>query len=119
MTFLSAWRLLLLAAPVALLLAYVAAQRARRKTAVRFTSVDMLASVVPRRPGWQRHIPAAVVLAALVLLVIAFAQPAEALRTPKQRATVACASPAAASKMTVSTCDVEELNRPATFSSSA
>jgi Ca-activated chloride channel family protein len=87
-TFLSAWRLWLLAAPVALLIAYIAAQRARRKTAVRFTSVDMLASVAPRRPGWQRHIPAAVLVGALVLLVVAFAQPAQALRTPKQRATV-------------------------------
>jgi Ca-activated chloride channel family protein len=48
----------------------------------------MLASVAPRRPGWQRHIPAAVLLGALVLLVVAFAQPAQALRTPKQRATV-------------------------------
>ena len=88
MTFLSAWRLLLLAAPIALLFAYIAAQRARRKTVVRFTSVDMLASVAPRRPGWQRHIPAGVLLGALALLVVAFAQPAQALRTPKQRATV-------------------------------
>ncbi|HSS09992.1 MAG TPA: VWA domain-containing protein [Acidimicrobiales bacterium] len=88
MTFLSAWRLVLLAAPVALLLAYLAAQRARRKSVVRFTSVDMLASVAPRRPGWQRHIPAGVLLGALVLLVLGFAQPAQALRTPKQRATV-------------------------------
>jgi len=87
-TFLSEWRLLFLSAPFALLFAYIAAQRARRKTAVRFTSVDMLASVAPRRPGWQRHIPAAVLLGALVLLVLAFAQPAQALRTPKQRATV-------------------------------
>lgn len=88
MTFLSAWRLVLIAGPVALLVAYVAAQRARRKVVVRFTSVEMLASVAPRRPGWQRHVPAGALLAALVLLVLAFAQPARALRTPRQRATV-------------------------------
>jgi Ca-activated chloride channel family protein len=87
-TFLSSARLLLLVAPVALLLAYLAVQRARQKTVVRFTSVDMLASVAPRRPGWQRHIPAAGLFLALVLLVIGFAQPAQAERTPKQRATV-------------------------------
>ncbi|HWD73239.1 MAG TPA: VWA domain-containing protein, partial [Actinomycetota bacterium] len=59
MTFLSAWRLAFLVVPLGLLLAYLGAQRARQKTAVRFTSVDMLASVAPRRPGWQRHLPTA------------------------------------------------------------
>jgi Ca-activated chloride channel family protein len=87
-TFLSSWRLVFLIAPVALLAAYLVAQRARQKAVVRFTSVDMLASVAPRRPGWQRHVPAAGLFLALVLLVISFAQPAHALRTPKQRATV-------------------------------
>jgi Ca-activated chloride channel family protein len=87
-TFLSSWRLILLAAPVAFLIAYLVAQRARRKAAVRFTSVDMLASVAPRRPGWQRHVPAASLLIAMVLLVLGFAQPASAMRIPRQRATV-------------------------------
>jgi Ca-activated chloride channel homolog len=87
-TFLSSWRLLLLAGPAALLVAYLVAQRARRRAVVRFTTVDMLASVAPRRPGWQRHLPAAALLSALVLLVIGFAQPARAIRTPRQRATV-------------------------------
>jgi Ca-activated chloride channel family protein len=88
MTFLSSWRLLLLVIPVALLASYLLVQRARRKIAVRFTSVDMLASVAPRRPGWQRHIGAGALVAAMVLLVLGFAQPARAERTPKQRATV-------------------------------
>jgi Ca-activated chloride channel homolog len=87
-TFLSAWRLLLLAAPVGLLVAYLVAQRARRKAALRFSSVELLASVAPRRPGWQRHVPAAVLLGALVLLVVGFAQPTRVERTPRQRATV-------------------------------
>src|SRR5207244_6217966 len=76
MTFLSAPRLLLLAAPVALLVAYVVVQRTRRRLVVRFTSVDMLASVAPRRSGWQRHIPAAALLWAVCLLVLGFAHPA-------------------------------------------
>jgi len=88
MTFLSSWRLVLLAAPVGLLIAYLLMQRARRKAVVRFTSVDMLASVAPRRPGWQRHIPAGVLIGALVLLIVGFAQPTRAVRTPRQRATV-------------------------------
>jgi Ca-activated chloride channel family protein len=88
MTFLSGWRLVLLVAPVGLLLAYLAAQRSRQKTAVRFTSVDMLASVAPRRPGWQRHLPTAALIAALAVLIVGFAQPARAVRIPRQRATV-------------------------------
>lgn len=88
MTFLTPWRLAFLAAPFVLVLAYFAAQRSRQKAAVRFTSVGLLASVAPRRPGWQRHLPAAAFLAALVVLIAGFAQPARAIRTPKQRATV-------------------------------
>ena len=88
MTFLASWRLLLLFVPAALLVAYLLAQRARRKVAVRFTSVDLLASVAPRRSGWQRHVASVTLLAALVLLVLGFAQPARVERTPKQRATV-------------------------------
>jgi Ca-activated chloride channel family protein len=88
MTFLASWRLLLLVAPVALLVAYLGVQHSRRRVAIRFTSVDLLASVAPRRSGWQRHIASAALLGALVLLVVGFAQPARVLRTPKQRATV-------------------------------
>jgi Ca-activated chloride channel family protein len=88
MTFIASWRLLLLFAPVALLVAYLWVQRSRRRVAVRFTSVDLLASVAPRRSGWQRHIASAGLLVALILLVVGFAQPARVLRTPKQRATV-------------------------------
>src|SRR6478736_6657665 len=88
MTFLSAWRLLLLAVPVALLVAYVLVQRRRHVQVLRFTSVDLLDSVAPRRQGWQRHLPAAAMLLTLVVLTLAFAQPAMALRTPKDRATI-------------------------------
>jgi Ca-activated chloride channel family protein len=88
MTFLVSWRLVFIVAPIALFLAYLLAQRSRRRAAVRFSSVDLLASVVPRRPGWQRHLPAAAFLAALVLFVLAFAQPVRLIRTPKKEATV-------------------------------
>jgi Ca-activated chloride channel homolog len=88
MTFLSSWRLVFLAAPVALLAAYIFAQRSRRKAAIRFSSVDLLASVAPRRPGWQRHVPAFAFLAALIVFVFAFAEPTRAVRTAKKEATV-------------------------------
>ena len=88
MTFLASWRLAFLAVPVLLLVAYLLAQRSRRRAAVRFTGVDLLASVAPRRPGWQRHVPAGALLLAFVVFVLAFAEPARVIRTPKQRATV-------------------------------
>lgn len=88
MTFLSQGRLVLLVGPLVLVTAYLAIQRHRSASVVRFTTVDMLASIAPRRTGWQRHISAAALLGALVLLVIGFARPAETLRSPRQRATV-------------------------------
>lgn len=91
MSFLSPGRLFLLAAPVALLVAYVLVQRARQKYALRFTSVELLASVAPKRPGWQRHIPAAVLSVALVVLVVGFARPTHNVRIPRQRAAVVLA----------------------------
>jgi Ca-activated chloride channel homolog len=88
MTFMSAWRLALLVLPVALLVAYVMVQRRRHAQVLRFTSVDLLDSVAPRRSAWRRHVPAAALLLALVVLTLAFAQPALAMRTPRDRATV-------------------------------
>jgi Ca-activated chloride channel family protein len=88
MSFLSPWRLLFLAAPIALVVAYVVAQRRRKRYTVRFTSLDLLGSVAPRRSGWQRHVASAAIIGALGLLVVAFARPAHAVQVPRQRATV-------------------------------
>jgi Ca-activated chloride channel family protein len=82
------WRLLILAAPVGLLIAYVVAQRSRRKYALRFTSVDLLASVAPRRPGWQRHVSAVLMLAAVAALVFGFARPTATKKVARQRGTI-------------------------------
>src|SRR5919204_536830 len=46
--------------PIALA-AYIVAQRRKRQYAVRYTNVDVLASVAARI-GWGKHIPAAIVL---------------------------------------------------------
>jgi Ca-activated chloride channel homolog len=88
LSFLSPWRLLLLIAPAAVLAGYVLAQRRRRTLALRFSSVDLLASVMPRRSGWQRHAAGGMLIAAIAVLVVGFARPATAVRTPKDRATI-------------------------------
>jgi Ca-activated chloride channel homolog len=88
MTFLApAWLLLLL--PVAgLVAAYVVLQRRRRHYAVRFTNLDLLASVAPKRPGWRRHVTAAAAVIGLGALVIALARPARDEEVARDEATV-------------------------------
>ena len=73
--FLAPVRLALLVVPVALGVAYVAVQLRRRRYALRFTTVDMLAEVAPDRPGWRRHATAAVLLVAVLTAALAFARP--------------------------------------------
>lgn len=88
MNFLSPTRLVLLLAPLALVAAYVVVQFQRKRYAVRFSNVDLLASVAPKRPGWRRHVAAGLILASLSALVVAFAQPTREVKVPKERATV-------------------------------
>ena len=88
MTFLASERLWLLVVVVALAAAYVVLQRRRRHYAVRFTNLDLLASVAPKRPGWRRHASAALIGVALVGVVLGLARPARDERVPKKAATV-------------------------------
>jgi Ca-activated chloride channel family protein len=90
-TFLSGWRLLLLLTPAALLAVYIVVQRSRQRVAVRFTDLELLSSVAPRRTGWQRHVAAALLLLSIVVLTLGFARPAWASRVPRERATVVLA----------------------------
>ncbi|MGI9120796.1 MAG: VWA domain-containing protein [Acidimicrobiales bacterium] len=89
MTFLATDRLLLLFVVAALAAGYVVMQiRGRRRYAVRFTNLALLASVAPKRPGWRRHVPAALLLASLVGMVVSLARPARAEMVPRERATI-------------------------------
>ncbi|MEV0289707.1 MULTISPECIES: VWA domain-containing protein [unclassified Kribbella] len=80
--------LLLLGLVVALVAAYLVAQRRRSKYAVRFATLPMLEKVAPTRPGWRRHAPAVAFLAAVTVLTIAIARPVADIRVPRERATV-------------------------------
>ncbi len=88
MTFLSPQRLWLMIAVVALAAGYILLQWRRRAYTVRFTNVNLLSSVAPKRPGWRRHIAAVIYLVALTTLVLGFAQPARDERIPRERATI-------------------------------
>ena len=91
MSFLEPIRLWLLLGVVALLVAYVVLQRRRPTYAVRFTELDLLASMVPRSAAWRRHVPAALLLLSLTALVTAFARPEADVQVPRERATVVVA----------------------------
>jgi Ca-activated chloride channel family protein len=87
-TFLSPWWLLLLVPVVLLAVAYLLQQRRRSRYAVTFASLPMLERLAPRRPGWRRHLPAALLLLAFVALAVAVARPQADVRVPRKNATV-------------------------------
>lgn len=88
MSFASPWLLLSLLVVPAALAGYLLLQRRRNRYVVRFTNLDVLAGVVERRRQWRRHVPAALLLAALTVLCVALAKPTVTLAAPKERSTV-------------------------------
>jgi len=91
LSFLAPDRLWLLLGVAALVVAYVVQARRRSRYAVRFTELDLLASVAPKRPGWRRHVPAALLLLSLVALTVGFARPQAEVQVPRERATIVVA----------------------------
>ena len=77
----------LLVVPLAAL-AYVFIQRRRSRYAVRFTNVDLLANLVDQAPGWRRHVPPVLYLAAIAALALALGRPHMTLATPREEATI-------------------------------
>ncbi len=75
--FLEPARLWLLVVVALLGVAYLAVLRWRRGAVVRFTQVEVLDRVAPRRPAWRRHVVAALQLVGLALAVVAVARPVD------------------------------------------
>ncbi|MFS2295042.1 MAG: VWA domain-containing protein [Actinomadura sp.] len=88
MTFLSPERLWLLGLLPVLAAVYVLLQLRRRNYAVRFTNLALLSQVAPRRPGWRRHVAAALFLVMIALMMVGFARPAATVKVPRDRATI-------------------------------
>jgi Ca-activated chloride channel family protein len=81
------WLWLLLAVAV-LAAVYVLVQLQRKKYVARFSNVELLGSVAPRRPGWRRHLTFALVLIGLTCVTLALARPSHETKVPRERATV-------------------------------
>jgi Ca-activated chloride channel family protein len=88
MTFLAPHQLWLVLPLAALVAAYVWVQLRRRHFAARFTNLDLLASIAPKRPGWRRHVAAGGMALALLAMVVGLAHPATDRKVPKEEATV-------------------------------
>jgi Ca-activated chloride channel homolog len=91
MTFQSPLWLLALLVIAALVGVYVLLQLRRKAYAARFTNVALLGTIVPKRPGWRRHLAFGVVALGLATLVVSLAVPSTEVRVPRERATVVMA----------------------------
>ncbi|CAB4711801.1 unannotated protein [freshwater metagenome] len=86
--FLVPMRLWCLLGVVALVATYVFMQFKRPRYTVRFSNLNLLDKVAPKRPGWRRHLGAGFFALALTTLVIAYAQPIMTTKVPQERTTI-------------------------------
>jgi Ca-activated chloride channel family protein len=88
MSFASPLWLLALALVPAALFAYDRARRGRKRYAVRYTAVANVQLAVGETRNWQRHLPAALALAAIAALAFALARPHIAYSAAADQASV-------------------------------
>jgi Ca-activated chloride channel family protein len=81
------WLLALLAIPLALAVEWLLARR-RRRYAVRFPALPILAAVAGGGARWRRWIPAALLLAALAGMAVAMTRPERTVAVPIDKASV-------------------------------
>src|SRR6202165_38854 len=82
------WYFLFLLVILGLVGLYIVAQLPRQRLLLRFANMELLESVAPKRPTRWRHLPAILVVAALLVLTVAMAGPTRDVRTPRNRAVV-------------------------------
>ena len=80
----------LLAVPLVVAV-YVVGNRTRTRYAKRFTNPDLLPNVVDRSPGWRRHVPIALLLVGLTVLLVGAARPRALVDVKRENATVVLA----------------------------
>ena len=88
MSFHSPFSLLLLLAIPALVIAYVVREKRREQSAAVWGRPALLPNLVDRSPGIRRHLPIALLLAALLLMVVGVARPHAKMSVRREEATV-------------------------------
>src|SRR4029078_1107746 len=83
-----AWFFLFLFVVLGLVGLYIVVQLARRKRMLRFTNVELLESVAPKRPSRWRDLATILLVLSLVLFTVAMAGPTHDVRIPRNRAVV-------------------------------
>lgn len=87
--FATPWFFLYLLFPLAVGVAYVLIRRGRRRRVLRFANLPLLEQVTAgQKPRRLRHLPAALLVAALALLTTAMAAPTHDVQIPRNRAVV-------------------------------
>ncbi len=88
MSFTSPATLLWLLAIPALIAVYALREHRRGRLARRWASLSLLPNLVDRAPGRRRHLPVAILLAALAALIVGVARPRATVTVPREEATV-------------------------------
>jgi Ca-activated chloride channel homolog len=79
--------LFLLAVPAAVA-GYLWVERRRERRAASWAAPALLPNLVERPPSWRRHLPTALLLAGVALLLVGFARPRTTIKVKRQEATV-------------------------------
>jgi len=88
MSFLWPSMLWLLAAVPLLALAYVWLLRRRRKSALSYASLSLIKQAMGQASRWKRHLPPALLLAAIAVLLVAAARPTAVIKLPSAQETI-------------------------------
>ena len=78
---------LLLVVPLSVV-AYLGLERRRERRAAGWAAPALLPNLVERPPTWRRHLPVALLLAGVTLLLVGFARPHTSISVKRQEATV-------------------------------
>jgi len=82
------WFFLFMFVVLGIAVLYIIVQLARQRRMLRFANMELLESVAPKRPTRWRHLPAILLVLALVLFTVAMAGPTHDVRIPRNRAVV-------------------------------